>query len=74
MRFEGLLDVCEELGFDDEAAVYHKLLDDVSKSGLVPEGQAAAAMRRANHGVPPVPDTLFKGKSAIRSGSDFRDR
>ena len=74
VRFEGLLDVCEELGFDDEAAVYRKLLDDVCKSGLVPEGQAAAAMRRANHGVPPVPDILFKGKSAIRSGSDFRDR
>jgi len=29
------MEVCEQLGFDDEAAVYRKLLDDCSKSGIV---------------------------------------
>lgn len=34
-RFTKLMEVCEQLGFDEEAAVYRKLLNDCSNSGIV---------------------------------------
>lgn len=33
-RFERLAQVCDELGFDEEAAVYRKLIADASESGI----------------------------------------
>ena len=33
-RFERLAEVCEQLGFDEEAAVYRKILSDTEKSGI----------------------------------------
>lgn len=35
-RFRRLADVCDELGFDEEAAVYRKLLQDFEASGIKP--------------------------------------
>ena len=39
-RFERLADVCEQLGFDEEAAVYRKLLKDTAESGIVARPKA----------------------------------
>ena len=33
-RFEKLAAACKQLGFDDEAAIYYKLIADAKKSGI----------------------------------------
>ena len=36
-RFEGLKKVCDELGFDEESAIYSTLLKRISESNIKPK-------------------------------------
>lgn len=48
-RFQKLAEACEQLGFDEEAAVYRKLLRDAAESGIVatPSKSSVARSRDA---------------------------
>ena len=48
-RFEALAEVCERLGFDDEAKVYRKLLKDVAMSGIQATSRSSSVSSRASN-------------------------
>ena len=41
--------VCERLGFDEEAAVYRKILKDVAKSGIESHSRGSSVSSRASN-------------------------
>ena len=47
-RFERLAEVCDQLGFAEEAAVYRKILSDCATSNSPRGGQVSAAARTNN--------------------------
>jgi len=49
-RFEKLAETCGELGFDKEAAIYRKLIEDCKESGIKAKNKIAdTPSKRLSH-------------------------